>query len=33
VTGEDGRNAVEIVVAAVEASDTGRTVTLRTPAQ
>ena len=32
VTGEDGRNAVEIVVAAVEASDTGRTVTLRTPA-
>jgi hypothetical protein len=33
VTGEDGRNAVEIVVAAVEASDTGRTVTLRTPAE
>ena len=31
VTGEDGRNAVEIVVAAVEASETGRTVTLRTP--
>jgi UDP-N-acetyl-2-amino-2-deoxyglucuronate dehydrogenase len=33
VTGEDGRNAVEIVAAAVEASDTGRTVTLRTPDQ
>jgi len=32
VTGEDGRNAVEIVVGAYEASDTGRTVTLRTPA-
>jgi UDP-N-acetyl-2-amino-2-deoxyglucuronate dehydrogenase len=33
VTGEDGRAAVEIVVAAVEASETGRTITLRTPAQ
>jgi predicted dehydrogenase len=33
ITGEDGRDAVEIVVAAVEASETGRTVTLRTPAE
>jgi len=33
VTGEDGRNAVEIVVAAYEASDTGRTMTLGTPAR
>jgi len=30
VTGEDGRNAVEIVSAAYEASQTGRAVTLRT---
>ena len=33
ITGEDGRNAVEIVLAAVEASEARRTVTLRTPAE
>jgi predicted dehydrogenase len=33
ITGEDGRDALEIVVAAVEASETGRTVTLRRPAE
>jgi UDP-N-acetyl-2-amino-2-deoxyglucuronate dehydrogenase len=33
ITGENGRDALEIVVAAVEASETGRTVTLRTPAE
>jgi UDP-N-acetyl-2-amino-2-deoxyglucuronate dehydrogenase len=31
VTGEDGRNAVEIVVGAYEASETGRAITLREP--
>lgn len=33
VTGEDGRNAVEIVTAAYEASQTGRAIVLERPAQ